>query len=48
MTKVIFAVCAGCETSIVLYEEQVILDFLGHLAGFLPSYDYFCPSCLAD
>ena len=48
MTKVFFAVCAGCETRIVLPEEQAILHILGHLAGFLPSYHYFCPNCLPN
>ncbi len=48
MTKAILAACADCGTDIVLYEEQIILDFLGHLTGFLPSYDYLCPNCLVD
>ena len=48
MTKLILAVCAGCETSIVLYEERVTLQFLRLLAGVLPTYDYFGPNCLPN
>ena len=48
MTKTIVTACGACGIAIALSEEQAILDLLGHLAGFLPSYDYFCPTCLAD
>ena len=48
MTKTIVTACGVCGITIVLSEQQAILDLLGHPAGFLPDYDYFCRSCLAD
>ena len=47
MTKTIVTACRACAIAIVLSEQQAILDFLGHPAGFLADYDYFCRSCLA-
>ena len=46
--EAVVTVCGACGTDIVLSEQQAILDFLGNLAGFLPDYAYFCPSCMAD